>query len=732
MQMEMERTAFEHNRRLIQESLEILSGAIEVGQKAVETKAGTRNLLQKVHDNFMWLQEASQKLHNDLNTAHAEIERLKNTLSSEITRRVFQETELVLEREKNSSYLNSSPLVLLTTDLSYNITMINPRGCQLLGRTEKNLLGKNWLDILDHEKKLTCVRECKGCLNSSELHTCENFEKSVLAESGEERLFSWNCSPIKDEFGRVISIHFSGEDLTENRRAYDQVKESEEKYRTLVETMDEGVMTVDNNDTIQFVNKKYCEITGYSARFLVGKNARELLLDQNYKSYLEKIISQREKGGSSQYELPVKINTGDIKWLLISGCPLYDKTGKVIGSIGIHTDITLRKNIENELIRAKNDAEESSRIKETFFANMSHEIRTPMNGIVGLTNLLLKTQLDPQQAEYLDAVRKSSRHLLVIVDDILDFSKIEAGKIELNLCAIDLHEVIRNAVKIVSYRSSEKGLTMETYIHSEVARHVTGDPMRLNQILTNILTNAIKFTEYGGVRLAVFPKRKSGDEIELLFEISDTGIGIPRDMQGKIFDSFVQANSGIAGRFGGTGLGLSIVRGLVNMHKGSISVRSQENVGTTFSFTLHLALSLDHPEVEDEGTIVEEKPLGLRVLVAEDNPINQLLIKEVLKHWECPTDIAENGLQVIRKMEENNYDLILMDIQMPEMNGLDATLHIRTRLQSDKSNIPIIALTAHATQKEKSACLYAGVNDYITKPFETADLYTKIVKHLRL
>jgi len=494
--------------------------------------------------------------------------------------------------------------------------------------------------------------------------------------------------------------------------------------------MDEGVMSVDNFDIIRFVNKKYCEITGYSSEFLIGKNATELLLDDKYKYQLQKIIHRRELGDSSQYEVPVKISNGDTKWLLISGCPLYDKKGEVVGSIGIHTDITLRKEIENELIAAKELAEESSRIKETFFANMSHEIRTPMNGIVGLTNLLGKSNLDIKQREYLEAIQKSSSHLLVIIDDILDFSKIEAGKLELNVVRMDLYDLIENAIKIMAFKAEEKGLILETFIEGTVPRYVLGDPVRINQILTNLLSNSIKFTEVGKVRLSAALKSRKEDDLELLFEVSDTGIGIPEQMQNKVFESFIQANSGIMGRFGGTGLGLSIVKGLINRHDGEITLKSREQEGTTVTFTLHLKSSPLPEHGIERPAVKEEKPLHIRVLVAEDNPINQLLIKEVLKHWECKTEVVENGALVLKRMEETDFDLILMDIQMPEMNGLDATKHIRSKSNPEKARIPIIALTAQATKKEKQSCFDAGVNDYITKPFETLTLYNMIVAQL--
>jgi len=634
------------------------------------------------------------------------------------------------EQEKNKTFLNLGHLILLSVDESLKVSLINHRGAELFGLPEEELMEKNWLDLLDPTGSKPGTRAFLLTLQGENKITSASFETFIQTPNRGERTIVWNIAGSKNGHTGSGHLFFAGEDVTESRKLIEEATASEEKYRTLVETMDEGVMTVDNADIIRFVNKKYCEITGYPAEFLIGKNATELLLDNTYKSQLQKVISEREKGDSSQYEVPVRISSGDTKWLLISGCPLYDKKGEVVGSIGIHTDITLRKEIENELIAAKEIAEESSRVKETFFANMSHEIRTPMNGIVGLTNLLSKTALNAKQQEYLKAIQKSSSHLLVIIDDILDFSKIEAGKLELNIIRMDLFDLIDNAIKIMAFKAEEKGLILENHIDGKIPRYVMGDPVRINQILTNLLSNSVKFTESGKVRLAAMLKCRKGDDLVLQFEINDTGIGIPEAMQKKVFESFIQANSGIMGRYGGTGLGLSIVKGLVTRHEGEISLKSAENEGTTVTFTLNLVASSDDQTQLEAKAVKEEKPLRIKVLVAEDNPINQLLIKEVLKHWECVTEVVENGLGVVQRMEENDYDLVLMDIQMPEMNGLEATRYIRTRLNARKAQIPVIALTAQATQKEKQSCFEAGVNDYITKPFETLTLYNMIVKHL--
>jgi len=656
----------------------------------------------------------------------SQINKVNNILLEEIENRKQVEEELLYEKEKIQNYLNIAKIIFVVIDRNQKISMINKKGFEMLGYSEKEMVGEHWYKFTASNDKNVAIKNAFKDLITGNAKAIEYYENLVRTHEGKFLLIAWHITLIKDKNNNITGVLCAGEDITESSKTVEQLKESEEKYRTLVETMNEGVMTVDGNDVIQFVNKKYCEMTGYSQEELIGKKAKELLLDKSFYGKMDDIMEMRENGNSSQYEIPIVNKEGNTIWMLISGTPLYNREGKIVGSIGIHTDINERKKNEQELIKAKEIAEESSKSKEAFFTNMSHEIRTPMNGIVGLSDLLTKTPLNDKQTEYLGAIKKSSKNLLVIINDLLDFSKIEAGKIEIVKSPFDIYEVVNDAVNLLKVKAEQKGLIMKTEIAENVPHVLMGDPVRINQILTNLLSNSVKFTLKGEVKTIVQLKSETDAQTEITFQVSDTGMGIPEKMHDKIFDVFVQAHSSKLGTFGGTGLGLAIVKKLVTIMNGNIFFNSKENEGTTFTFSLPFEKGTGNIELPEKEELIPEVPLNLSVLVAEDNAINQLLVSEILSEWKCSVDIVETGVLAIEKVKQKNYDVILMDIQMPELNGVDATKTIRAMENIEKRTVPIIALTAHATQQEKTNSFSAGVNEYITKPFNPARLYSKI------
>jgi signal transduction histidine kinase len=377
-------------------------------------------------------------------------------------------------------------------------------------------------------------------------------------------------------------------------------------------------------------------------------------------------------------------------------------------------------------------AEQSEKFKQQFLANMSHEIRTPMNSVIGLTNLLIKTQLEDQQKKYLNVIKKSSENLLVIINDILDLSKIEAGKMDFEKIAFNLEDAVETAYHTLLFKAEDKNLDFFISISPSVPKVLVGDPTRLNQILINIAGNAIKFTENGSVTINIKEDNREGDISLIRFSVVDTGIGIAKENIGKIFDSFSQASSDTTRKFGGTGLGLTISRQLVELQGGTIEVSSEPGIGTTFTFTIPYQLGLEENIGirKDAGSDINPERLkGIRILLVEDNPFNQMVATDTLNDLikDLKIDVADNGKIGVEMAGKNDYDLVLMDIQMPEMDGFSATRAIRS-FDRPKNELKIMAMTANVTAEEIAKCFECGMNEYISKPFVTQDLLNKIGK----
>lgn len=428
------------------------------------------------------------------------------------------------------------------------------------------------------------------------------------------------------------------------------------------------------------------------------------------------------------------VTPGGIKYANAQGYTVLGTSQLPEKIIGTLQDITERKLSEQEILKARELAENSMKVKEIFLANMSHEIRTPMNAILGFTRLLYETDLSKEQKSFMDAIHFSGENLLVIINDVLDLSKMGSGMMTIEKCQFQLNELISGIIAILKPKAQEKGLQLTVKIGPAVPLFIKSDPVRLSQVLTNLIGNAIKFTERGGVHLEVKCNGNDGENSLIEFNVRDTGIGIHKDKQSVIFEDFVQASSDTTRKYGGTGLGLSIVKKIVDLHNGKISIVSTPGIGSVF--TVHLSLekadSLSVPIV-DHALVINEslEPLrGASILLVEDNGVNQLLVKKVLAKTGCKVDVASNGLEAIECLKATKYDVILMDVQMPEMDGHEATQYIRNKLSSPVSEIPIIAMTAHAFGSDVNKCIAVGMTDYVSKPFKPEVLYSKIIKHL--
>jgi PAS domain S-box-containing protein len=505
-------------------------------------------------------------------------------------------------------------------------------------------------------------------------------------------------------------------DITDSYNAEVSLRLREEKYRTIIDSMQLGLVEMDLEKNVLYANPGFCRTIGYTSEELLGQQLPSRLLDFDNRIHMEEHTALRAQGISSSYEVPVITKSGEHKWLFVGAGPLYAKNRTVTGSIGIIFDITNQKQMEQHLREAKDLAEQSTKAKEQFLANMSHEIRTPMNAILGMSQLLAKTPLAPRQSNYLHAISTSAQNLLVIINDILDLSKLDSGQMTIERVGFNVSRLCAEVEKTLFYKAEEKGLRMTVKVDPLVPNVVLGDPYRITQILLNLAGNAVKFTNKGEVSIECEVAGYQECAVLLAFAVHDTGIGIEAGYLQQIFQEFSQEDASITRQYGGTGLGLSISRSLARLMGSEILVESVKNQGTTTAFVLTLPIGTidDLPQRRPAAGLNTQILRGKHVLLVEDNEYNRLMAKTFLLNANLRVTEAENGQEALDRAAEQPFDLILMDVQMPVMDGFEATRYLR---QDRGLTVPIIALTASAISGEKERCLAAGMDDYLTKPF---------------
>ncbi|HCN37682.1 MAG TPA: hybrid sensor histidine kinase/response regulator [Bacteroidetes bacterium] len=527
--------------------------------------------------------------------------------------------------------------------------------------------------------------------------------------------------------------------IDDKRKAELENLENQLLLQRITTSIPEIISVTDINDNkIIFSNQSLGEFLGYSAKETesLGVNIIKILIHpedfekENIRFFK---ITNHTTNDYIETILRLKHNDGQYRWLFFRDLIFSkDTKNKIKEVLTVVNDITFHKVAEEQLKQSKANAENAARIKSEFLSNMSHEIRTPLNAIIGITDLLLQDNQSDSNNEYLKAIKFSADNLLVIINDVLDFSKIESGKIAFESIEFSIKEKITELVKTYSIKASEKNISLGFQIDDSVPEIIIGDPFKLNQILINLVGNALKFTENGNIDIFVSMKNHTEDIVLLEFAVKDTGIGIPNELQSKIFESFTQAYSETSRKFGGTGLGLAIVKRLIELQGGSIRVESKPLLGSNFIFQLSFGISSNKTTKEEEiSTLSEFNFDGMKVLYAEDNVMNQFFIKKLFAKWKIDYDVACNGREAVEFISKKDYDIVLVDLQMPELDGFEVAKFIRTdNISGFNKDVPIIAFTADISPETKTKVLSVGMNDYITKPFRQEELLYKLSRYI--
>jgi PAS domain S-box-containing protein len=638
----------------------------------------------------------------------------------------FNEGELKKSLKEIVGYkriLDESSIIAIT-DLHGIINYANDNFCKVSKYNREELIGKSHNIVNSGFHPKSFMNDLWQTISSGHIWRGEIKNK---AKDGSIYWVDTTIAPFFDLNGKIYQYVAVRTDVT--------AKKLLAQYSiSLIEASRDPLVTINTHGKITDLNAAMIKVTGIS---------RDKIIGTYFKDYFTEPIKAFEvcqevfdKGFVADY--PMVIKDHKLTDVLFNGSTYKDDRGNILGAVIVARDITEQKKNQSELMEAKvfaelatelaevakEKAEDAVKSKQQFLSNMSHEIRTPMNAIIGFTKVLLKTSLSDKQKEYLDAIKISGDALIVLINDILDLAKVDAGKMTFEKTPFKMASSISSMLHLFDLKIQEKNLQLIKIYDEAIPEILIGDPIRLHQIILNLVSNALKFTNRGEIIVEVKLLSQDDEKVSIEFSVKDTGIGIVDYKLEKIFENFQQASSGTSRLYGGTGLGLAIVKQLVESQGGTIEVKSKIMEGSSFIFQLEFLKSKDAKVKEINLITVDEKNTEIKVLVVEDIPLNQLLMKTLLDDFGFQRDIASNGKVAIEKLKANTYDIILMDLQMPEMNGFEATEYIRNELNLD---IPIIALTADVTTMDLQKCTHVGMNDYIAKPVDERLLYHKII-----
>lgn len=622
--------------------------------------------------------------------------------------------ETTVSRDQLDGLIAGTPALIVGVRQDGAISFANPACAGTTGLLAHELVGRPWQEIFrdPQARIMPDPWELARTNNSKPVET-------KLERDGETYCIEWNFVERHDDSGELLAF---GIDITARKRAERESALNREFFERAFTDAPIG-MTICKYPGGEFlkVNKVLCQILGYAEEELLRKGFADISHPEDLAQQLPLIRAMHE-GTSNGFSIEKRYihKSGRHVLVKLDVAAVRDETGRVLYGIGQLQDITQRKQAEETLRKAKEDAEDANRIKSEFVANISHELRTPLNGIIGMTGLLLDTPLDQEQRKFAHTIQSSSDSLLTIVNDLLDFSKMEAGRLRLEMQPFSVRHLMDELANLFELKIREKNLAFEMAAPASLPRLVEGDALRIRQILINLLGNAVKFTTHGSITLAVTHRMLPENRVRLALQVADTGIGIPQEKMPMLFQKFSQLDSSSTRRFGGTGLGLAISRQLADLMGGSILVESRRGKGS--SFTLEVELPVCMPATE---TVRAEPPMPeaqFKLLLVEDNAINQRVASLALSKYGFKVDAADHGRAALERMKQERYDAILMDCQMPELDGFEATAAIRNQERGTGMHVPIVAITAHAMTGDRERCLKAGMDEYVSKPVDYRQL----------
>ncbi|WP_310556684.1 CHASE3 domain-containing protein [Flavobacterium sp.] len=642
---------------------------------------------------------------------------------------------LAQQQAYSRSLIEASRDPLFTISPDGKITDTNQASVRVTDVSKENLIGSDFITYFTEPEKAKSGYEevfSKGFV----------IDYSLTIKDGKLTPVLFNGSVYKDTNNNIIGAVVVARDISAQKKAEKELLELLNEVTDYKLALDASTIVdiTDKDGNIKFVNENYTKISKYTFDELVGGSHSMVNSKFHPTAFMENLWERISKGKIWKGEIRNKAKDGSFYWLNMTIVPFRDDMGLPFQYVAISIDITKQKELEQELMEAKvfaelattiaeesrNSAEDAVKSKQQFLSNMSHEIRTPMNAIIGFTKVVLKTELTAKQKEYLMAIKMSGDSLIVLINDILDLAKVDSGKMTFEKTPFKLALSITAMLNLFETKIQEKNLELITNYDATIPGVILGDPIRLNQIILNLVSNAVKFTNKGTIAVNIKMLSQDDEKVQIEFSVIDTGIGIKPTKIGKIFENFQQATNTTSRLYGGTGLGLAIVKQLVEAQGGSIKIDSTFGKGSTFSIVLDFKKTNIDAVLEPEILELNTDVKNIKILVVEDMELNQLLMKTLLDDFGFECDITANGQLAIEKLETKTYDIILMDLQMPVMNGFEATEYIRKKM---KLKMPIIALTADVTTVDVEKCKAVGMNDYISKPVDERLLYSKLIAY---